>query len=62
MNENHGVNIFFCKEGAQYVIEMKGFIRHLDDYDLSKYLFMTGKDQEPTGGMGTGWLVGFPGL
>lgn len=49
MNENHGVNIF-CKEGAQYVIEMKGSIRHLDDYDLSKYLFMTGKDQEPTGG------------
>jgi len=28
---------------------MKGFIRHLDDYNLSKYLLVTGKDQEPTG-------------
>lgn len=50
----------FCKEGAQYVIEMKGFIRHLDDYDLSKYLFMTGKDQEPTGGDGNRMAGGVP--
>lgn len=37
---------------------MKGFIRHLDDYELSKYLLMTGQDQEATGQGVGGRVVG----